>query len=560
MSRSEKKLGLNFDDTINDSSDDSDSENVHSSDYNNFGNRIIDISILRNQIADQLRCRYCNGKVELQEVNRQGLGSTLQFVCQSNNKKCKQNLPFSSCPTTTNFNNYSINRRSVFAMRCIGGSQAKLETFCGLMDLPRPVSKSSYTKIVETVQNACVSVQARSMSKAGEEEFTKAKEIEGESVRNIDVSVDGSWMTKGHTSNIGTTSLIGFASGKVLDTLTKSKICKSCEYWANKVNEEGYVKWKESHVCTMTHSGSSGSMEADGAVEMFSRSVQNHKLRYTRYIGDGDTNSLKKVHDSNPYGTSCSIEKLECVGHVQKRMGTRLRKLKADNRGKKLADGKTLGGKGRLTDVQIDQITTYYGNAIRANKHNLEGMRKAIWAIYFHKKSCDKDAVHNFCGEWCSYRKAEKEGELASYKHKNNLPIAVMEVIRPIFKDLIDTSLLKKCLDGYTQNANESLNSNIWKLCPKNKNHGLRVAKIAVAIATSIYNDGAQAYAQMLEQLDLECSAHTARFLKKKDLARTANARQRAAKASLEYRRAKRRAAKESSERNEDGAYSTGAF
>ena len=227
-------------------------------------------------------------------------------------------------------------------------------------------------------------------------------------------------------------------------------------------------------------------------------------------------------------------------------MGTRLRKLKADNRGKKLADGKTLGGKGRLTDVQIDQITTYYhGNAIGANKHNLEGMRKAIWAIYFHKKSCDKDAVHNSCGEWCSYRKAEKEGELASYKHKNNLPSAVMEVIRPILKDLIDTSLLKKCLDGYMQNANESLNSNIWKLCPKNKNHGLRVAKIAVAIATSIYNDGAQACAQMLEQLDLVCSAHTARFLKKKDLARIANARQRAAKASLEYRRAKRRAAKE---------------
>ena len=80
LSRSEKKLGLNFDDTINDSSDDSDSENVHSSDYNNFGNRIIDISILRNQIADQLRCRYCNGKVELQEVNRQGLGSTLQGI------------------------------------------------------------------------------------------------------------------------------------------------------------------------------------------------------------------------------------------------------------------------------------------------------------------------------------------------------------------------------------------------------------------------------------------------------------------------------------------------
>ena len=398
------------------------------------------------------------------------------------------------------------------------------------------------------------------MSKAAEEEFKLAKEIEGESVRDIDVSVDGSWMTKGHTSNIGTTSLIGCNSGKVLDTETKSKVCKSCEYWTNRTNEEGYINWKESHVCTMTHSGSSGSMEADSPVEMFGRSVESFNLRYTRYIGDGDTNSFKRVHDSNSYGSSCEIEKLECVGHVQKRMRTRLRKLKSDYRGRKLADGKPLGGKGRLTDVQIDQITTYYGNAIRANKHNLEGMRRAIWAIYFHKRSTDEDAVHSFCGEWCSYLKAQKAEEVLSYKHQNNLPVTVMDVIRPTFKDLVDTNLLRKCLDGYTQNANESFNSIIWIICPKNKNHGFRVAKTAVAIAVSTYNDGANAYAQMLEHLGLVYSAYTTKFIQDEDNERIRNAQRKGTLASLEYRRAKRRAAKESKEQKEDGAYSTGAY
>ncbi|KAK3777265.1 hypothetical protein RRG08_013467 [Elysia crispata] len=239
LSRSEKKLGLDLDldDTVSQSSD-SDSENIDSTDYDSFGNRIIDFSILKEEIEGQLRCRFCNGKVELREVNRQGLGSTLQFLCQSKNKKCEQNQPFSTCPTQRNFKNYSINRRSVFAMMCIGGSQAELETFCGLMDLPKPVSKSSYSKIAENVQNACVTVQAKSMSKAAEEEFKLAKEIEGEPVRDIDVSVDGSWMTKGHTSNIDATSLIGCNSGKVLDTETKSKVCKSCEYWTNRTNDE----------------------------------------------------------------------------------------------------------------------------------------------------------------------------------------------------------------------------------------------------------------------------------------------------------------------------------
>ena len=62
------------------------------------------------------------------------------------------------------------------------------------------------------------------------------------------------------------------------------------------------------------------------------------------------------------------VQKIECVGHVQKRMCTRLRKLKASMKGKKLSDGKTVFGKGRLTDTQIDKIQSVYGVAIRANR------------------------------------------------------------------------------------------------------------------------------------------------------------------------------------------------
>ncbi|GFV16223.1 uncharacterized protein TNCV_3379871 [Trichonephila clavipes] len=64
-------------------------------------------------------------------------------------------------------------------------------------------------------------------------------------------------------------------------------------------------------------------------------------------------------------GHSSLIGKIECVGHVQKRMGTRLRKLKLVYSKKKLSDGKTTGGKGRLTDSSIDKLVHYYGNAIR---------------------------------------------------------------------------------------------------------------------------------------------------------------------------------------------------
>jgi len=50
----------------------------------------------------------------------------------------------------------------------------------------------------------------------------------------------------------------------------------------------------------------------------------------------------------------------------------------------KLSDGKGVGGIGRLTDAKIDRIQTYYGYAIRNNKHDEKLIQDAIWAIFYH--------------------------------------------------------------------------------------------------------------------------------------------------------------------------------
>lgn len=47
-------------------------------------------------------------------------------------------------------------------------------------------------------------------------------------------------------------------------------------------------------------------------------------------------------------------------------MGKHLLKLKATNKSK-LSDGKTIAGKGRLTEGKIKQLQKYYGLAIRQN-------------------------------------------------------------------------------------------------------------------------------------------------------------------------------------------------
>ncbi|GFX93281.1 uncharacterized protein TNCV_4761601 [Trichonephila clavipes] len=72
---------------------------------------------------------------------------------------------------------------------------------------------------------------------------------------------------------------------------------------------------------------------------------------------------------------------------------------------KKLSDGKTIGRKGRLTDAIISKLATFYGNAIRANSHNVNEMRQGVWAVWAHTSSTDDEPKHWFCpkgkNSWC---------------------------------------------------------------------------------------------------------------------------------------------------------------
>ncbi|KAG8225463.1 hypothetical protein J437_LFUL004464 [Ladona fulva] len=85
-------------------------------------------------------------------------------------------------------------------------------------------------------------------------------------------------------------------------------------------------------------------MEVDAVEEMFLRSKEFHGVRYSTYVGDGDTKTFKALLDVELYGEQFKIQKSECVGHVEKHMGTRLRNVKKTAK---------IGGKGKLTDVLI---------------------------------------------------------------------------------------------------------------------------------------------------------------------------------------------------------------
>jgi len=103
-------------------------------------------------------------------------------------------------------------------------------------------------------------------------------------------------------------------------------------------------------------------------------------------VSDGDSKAFSAVEDT--YGDHCKVVKLDCVGHVQKRMGKHLLNLRARTKGK-LADGKPIGGRGRLSEEKIKQIQRYYGLAIRQNTLTTANPsdRDVNMAVYSMKKN-----------------------------------------------------------------------------------------------------------------------------------------------------------------------------
>lgn len=262
-------------------------------------------------------------------------------------------------------------------------------------------------------------------------------------------------------------------------------------------------------------------MEVQGVLEMFRESEAKYGVRYKYYLGDGDSASYSTVANAQPYGPDFIIEKKECIGHVQKRMGTRLRKLKKNMGNTKLSDDKTIGGKGRLTLEAINEIQLYYGLAIRRNVDSLEKMKTAVWAEYFHLISTNEEPAHSLCPKtadtWCKYQQAVQKNEL--YDHNKHFHIApvVMEEIKQIFRDLADPRLLVKCLHGQTQNPSESLNSVVWSRIPKTTLVMKGTLEFGVYEAIACFNKGNIIKCEVLKKLGIVPGKNCVEVMKRFD-------------------------------------------
>jgi hypothetical protein len=73
---------------------------------------------------------------------------------------------------------------------------------------------------------------------------------------------------------------------------------------------------------------------------------------------------------------------------------------------------------------------------------------------------------------------------------KHSLPAAVMNAVKPVFRDLVGVDTVKKCFYWKTHNADESLNSVIWTALHKTAFVRLDTLKFGVYDAVLCFNDG----------------------------------------------------------------------
>ena len=149
--------------------------------------------------------------------------------------------------------------------------------------------------------------------------------------------------------------------------------------------------------------------------------------------------------------------------------------------------------------------------------------RKIFLKLGLNSLSAIKDVEerHKFCprlkNSWCLYQSNKITGE-KTYKVKLDLPIAIKNAVTPIFKDLSDEVLLRKCLHGQTQNNNESLNGVIWKKCPKDVFVGREILETGVNSAVIQFNEGAQGVLDVLEKSGVGIGKFALQRLEKRDV------------------------------------------
>ncbi|GFV88305.1 uncharacterized protein TNCV_927181 [Trichonephila clavipes] len=155
-------------------------------------------------------------------------------------------------------------------------------------------------------------------------------------------------------------------------------------------------------------------------------------------------------------------------------------------------------------------------------------MQSAVIAAFFHCCSSKHQPKHGQCPvgdeSWCKFQRAKASNIV--YQDKSlGLPQNIVNTIKPVYMDLCDRNLLKKCLHGKTQNPNESFNAILWQILPKEVFVEHQTLRLGAYIAVVQFNNGFQGLISILNEMGIVSGYYTIRGQKIFDNERIADSK-----------------------------------
>ena len=416
-------------------------------------------------------------------------------------------------------------------MKEVGLGREGMSKFCDVFNMPPPSNAKSWALHNRSITKVGETVLREHLVQAGRRvrQFwcNEDPSLDADSTIDVAVTIDGTWAKRGFTSNFGVVPAMSVDTGEIIDIAVMSKYCDECANWSW-LPKDDFEKWQRQHVdvgeCDRNHFESSPAMEMRAAEIIWGRSLELHNLRYRYYVSDGDSKGFSAVSSNKPYG-DIAIEKLDCVNHVGKRMGTALRKLVK-------SDKNVSGGAKGLSERRIKKMTDYYRNAIMKNttiskdvtvrQVAVAQMQKDIRAVLHHSvQHEDPEEQHKFCPDdsWCVWRTNP-----TTYKDTDHLPAHYLRHMTPLFDRLSKAELLQGCLPGLTQNQNEAFNHILWQRRPKDRFFGSKAVVAATTSAVLNWNVGASSREEMMNAMMIPGGRHTMSGSDKKDMRRITSA------------------------------------
>ena len=383
--------------------------------------------------------QHCNGDLSIRRV----VGSNQCIYVQSHISCTACSFQHMLQPSNHMREGKPLNMRALFGGIVAGYDLTSMNTFLSVIGVPSLPDSFDTLYIKEIYTAAKKAVEERL-------EQNMLEVLAANPTGKIPVKFDGTYQTRGYTSQVSVVWLSHADTDKVLDFVVKSKKCYKCQQQKDTPLED-----KKAHECTANFSGSSTEMERAAGVEMFGRS-QSFGLIYQTLVSDGDSKAYIDVFaiysickmcenvqqkftnvadatftewvksdeysmwcESHFSGTTCNVVfKRDCINHVAKNFRKDLENLSKS--GTKIDGLNSISrSKNALGSAAITRLGKRYRQVIFENKLSESSteqevsravgrLRTSLYAVLYHSTVMEDPPIrHQYCpdGEesWCPY-------------------------------------------------------------------------------------------------------------------------------------------------------------